>query len=67
MSWLQQLYDTYESNLDRVGVVEKKHNGQEFTLLPISHTTQTAHIEVRVTENGNSIQPSSLTRAMPVL
>ncbi|MBN3525827.1 type I-C CRISPR-associated protein Cas8c/Csd1 [Paenibacillus apiarius] len=52
MSWLQQLYETYESNLDRVGVVEKRHNGQEFTLLPISHTTQTAHIEVRVTEDG---------------
>ncbi|WP_374018671.1 type I-C CRISPR-associated protein Cas8c/Csd1 [Paenibacillus thiaminolyticus] len=52
MSWMQQLFETYESNLDRVGVVEKKHNGQEFTLLPISHTTQTAHIEVRVTEDG---------------
>lgn len=52
MSWLQQLYETYESNLDRVGGIEKKHNGQEFTLLPISHTTQTAHIEVRITEDG---------------
>ncbi len=30
----------------------KKYNNQEFTLLPISHTTQNAHIEVEVTENG---------------
>lgn len=52
MSWLLNLYETYESNLDRVGKIEKKHNGQEYTLLPISHTTQTAHIEVEITENG---------------
>lgn len=53
MSWLLNLYETYESNLDQVGVTEKKYNDQEFTLLPISHTTQTAHIEVDITENGN--------------
>lgn len=53
MSWLLNLYETYESNLDRVGQIEKKRNGQEFTLLPISHTTQNAHIEVNITENGD--------------
>ena len=52
MSWLLNLYETYQSNLDRVGEIEKKYNGQEYTLLPISHTTQTAHIEVSVTEDG---------------
>lgn len=52
MSWLLNLYETYESNLDRVGEIEKKRNDQEFTLLPISHTTQNAHIEVNVTEDG---------------
>ncbi|WP_339193385.1 type I-C CRISPR-associated protein Cas8c/Csd1 [Aeribacillus sp. FSL W8-0870] len=52
MSWLLNLYETYEANLDRVGVMEKKHNEQEYTLLPISHTTQTAHIEVNITEDG---------------
>jgi CRISPR-associated protein Csd1 len=52
MSWLLNLYETYESNLDQVGVIEKKHNNQEFTLLPISHTTQNAHIEVEITEGG---------------
>jgi CRISPR-associated protein Csd1 len=53
LSWLLNLYETYEANLDQVGKIEIKHNGNEFTLLPVSHTTQTAHIEVRVTTDGN--------------
>ncbi|AJY75566.1 type I-C CRISPR-associated protein Cas8c/Csd1 [Paenibacillus beijingensis] len=52
MSWLLNLYETYESNLDLVGKIEKKHNEQEYTLLPVSHTTQNAHIEVEITEDG---------------
>ncbi|KGX88203.1 type I-C CRISPR-associated protein Cas8c/Csd1 [Pontibacillus litoralis] len=52
MSWLYELYETYNSNVDRIGEVEKKRNGQEYTLLPISHTTQNAHIEVDITEDG---------------
>ncbi|HJV46295.1 MAG TPA: type I-C CRISPR-associated protein Cas8c/Csd1 [Bacillota bacterium] len=52
MSWLYRLYQTYESNSDRVGVFERKYNGQEYTLVPISHTTQKAHIEVEITEDG---------------
>ncbi|WP_019636672.1 type I-C CRISPR-associated protein Cas8c/Csd1 [Paenibacillus fonticola] len=52
MSWLLNLYETYEANLDRVGEIEKKYNDREYTLLPISHTTQNAHIEVEITEDG---------------
>lgn len=52
MSWLLNLYETYESNTDLVGRIEKKHNEQEYTLLPVSHTTQNAHIEVQITEDG---------------
>lgn len=52
MSYLLNLYNTFESNLSRVGKIERDINGKEFTLLPISHTTQTAHIEVFVTEEG---------------
>lgn len=51
MSWLLSLYETYESNRDRVGDIELR-NDREYTLLPVSHTTQKAHIEVRVTEEG---------------
>ncbi|MFD1677660.1 type I-C CRISPR-associated protein Cas8c/Csd1 [Alicyclobacillus fodiniaquatilis] len=52
MNNLLNLYETYESNLDFVGQVDNKHNGQEFTLLPVSHTTQQAQIEVVITEDG---------------
>ncbi|SES30003.1 type I-C CRISPR-associated protein Cas8c/Csd1 [Salipaludibacillus aurantiacus] len=52
MSWLLHLYETYECNSDKIGVIDKKKNGQEYTLLPVSHTTQTAHIEVNITEKG---------------
>ncbi|MNW41043.1 CRISPR-associated protein [compost metagenome] len=51
MSWLLSLYETYESNLDSVGEVALR-NGREYTLLPVSHTTQNAHIEVLITEEG---------------
>ena len=52
MSWLLDLFQVYEDNLEHVGVVERKRNGATYTLLPISHTTQTAHIQVDVTEDG---------------
>lgn len=53
MSWLLELYETYKANEHKfVGKVETKRNGQAFTLLPISHTTQNAHVEVTVTEEG---------------
>ncbi|MFD2370670.1 type I-C CRISPR-associated protein Cas8c/Csd1 [Brevibacillus sp. GCM10020057] len=52
MSWLLNLYQTYQANIKHVGSLEKKHNDQKFTLLPVSHTTQNAHIEVQITEDG---------------
>lgn len=51
MSWLLRLYETYDANLDRVGDPEHGLRG-DFTLLPISHTTQNAHITVEITEDG---------------
>ncbi|WP_100487136.1 type I-C CRISPR-associated protein Cas8c/Csd1 [Sporolactobacillus pectinivorans] len=53
MSCLMNLYETYEANKDFVGKIDYMHSGQSFTLLPVSHTTQTAHIEVAVTEDGS--------------
>lgn len=52
MSWLNALYETYDSNLSRIGEDEIRF-GREFTLMPISHTTQTAQLEVTVTEKGD--------------
>lgn len=56
MSYLKALYDTYEQNLQEVGEVRTKETRDqkeiEYMLLPISHTTQTAHIEVTVLLDG---------------
>ncbi|MCD1261221.1 type I-C CRISPR-associated protein Cas8c/Csd1 [Paenibacillus athensensis] len=70
MSWLLNLYETYKLNENQVGKIEIKHNEQEFTLLPVSHTTQQAHIEVRVTEEGefhsaNVIDKSDMNTLIP--
>lgn len=53
MSCLLNLFETYEANKDFVGKIDYMHSGQVYTLLPVSHTTQTAHIEVTITEDGS--------------
>lgn len=49
MSWLQKLYETYENNIDQVGIF----HGDEGTLLPVAHITIRAQIEVRIDGHGN--------------
>ncbi|MBD2848154.1 type I-C CRISPR-associated protein Cas8c/Csd1 [Paenibacillus sp. IB182496] len=63
MSWLLNLYQTYEANTGRIGKIEKRRKDQEFTLLPIAHTTQNAHIEVLVTEDGGFHSARVLSKA----
>lgn len=53
MSWLYHLYGTYETNIDQVGKTVRKKGDREYTLLPVSHTTQNAHIEVTIDEDGD--------------
>lgn len=57
MSYLKALHETYEQNLDKVGIASEKtlRNGEKasYMLLPMSHTTQTAHIEIIVDLQGN--------------
>ncbi|MCK0471730.1 type I-C CRISPR-associated protein Cas8c/Csd1 [Halalkalibacter sp. APA_J-10(15)] len=62
MSWLYQLYQTYERNLDQVGVVAKKQGDREYALLPISHTTQNAHVEVVIDEDGDFLEAKVLNK-----
>lgn len=62
MSWLLNLYETYEANVGRIGQVEQKYNGQTYSLLPIGHTTQNAHIEVQITEAGQFHSATVLTK-----
>ncbi|TCT21776.1 CRISPR-associated Csd1 family protein [Melghiribacillus thermohalophilus] len=53
MSWLLNLYKTYELNADRVGEFEEYSSDQNYTLLPIAHTTQQIQVEVVVNEKGD--------------
>ena len=62
MSWLLHLYETYEANLKYVGKIEKKRDDREYTLLPVSHTTQNAHIEVIIDEDGDFLDAKVLDR-----
>ncbi|USG67406.1 type I-C CRISPR-associated protein Cas8c/Csd1 [Brevibacillus ruminantium] len=55
MTWLATLKKTYENHADVIGQFEKKRNDREYALLPISHTTQSAHIEVNLDGQGNFI------------
>lgn len=67
MSWLLQLYKTYNDNLKQVGETVKKGEDREYTLLPISHTTQNAHIEVTIDEDGDFLRAKALTKASTVI
>lgn len=55
MSWLLDLYHTYEANMAEVGKIEQKGTGEDYTLLPIAHTTQTAHVEVILDPKGDFV------------
>lgn len=48
MNWIEALHQTYESCVANVGDVAEKE-----PLLPLSHTTQNAHIEVTLDGTGN--------------
>lgn len=56
------LYTTYEKNTNEVGHVRRKFNGEEYTLLPVAHTTQTAHVEVTIDKNGNFLSASVIEK-----
>jgi len=67
LSWLLKLYKTYEANEDQVGKTKKKRNDKEYTLLPISHTTQNAHIEVTVDESGDFLTAKVLKKENTII
>ncbi|MGK0550864.1 type I-C CRISPR-associated protein Cas8c/Csd1 [Enterococcus faecalis] len=53
MSWLNDLYQTYEENVDQVGKIQYTNFGKEVVLLPVSHAYQNAQIDVAVTTAGD--------------
>lgn len=52
MSWMLDLYETYEKNSSKVGNVEISATNQGYTLVPISHTYQAAQVEITITLTG---------------
>lgn len=65
------LYDTYNNNKEIAGVtqVKKFRNGNElqYMLLPIAHTTQTAHIEITLDVNGDFFSAEAIDKEITVL
>ncbi|MCB1237808.1 MAG: type I-C CRISPR-associated protein Cas8c/Csd1, partial [Verrucomicrobiae bacterium] len=59
MNWIQSLYQTYDNCREFVGVTEV---GSAALLLPLSHTTQNAHIEVTLDQNANLIAARVLSK-----
>jgi CRISPR-associated protein Csd1 len=66
MSWIQKLYETYENCLSEVGKVSEDEN--RVPLLPISHTTQKAQVEVVLDGEGRfkraNVVPKNLSRTI---
>ncbi|WP_088006003.1 type I-C CRISPR-associated protein Cas8c/Csd1 [Indiicoccus explosivorum] len=55
MSWLANLVEIYDNSASLIGQFAVNRWGQEYALLPISHTTQNAQIEVTISEDGNFV------------
>lgn len=53
MSWIHKLYETYENCQSQIGVQSTEDKA---ILLPICHTTQKAHIEITIDEDGNFLR-----------
>jgi CRISPR-associated protein Csd1 len=60
MNWLEALYQTYNNCLGHVGVQVDDSNE---LLLPLSHTTQNAHIEVTLDQNADFVSARVLQKS----
>ncbi|MNW28927.1 CRISPR-associated protein [compost metagenome] len=56
MTWLANLSKTYDDHEKSVGEFELKKDGREYALIPVSHTTQTAHIEIHLDIDGQFLR-----------
>lgn len=56
MNWLLSLQKTYENNAGLVGKFETNRFGREYALIPISHTTQSSHVEVLLNLKGELLK-----------
>ena len=62
MSWMQQLYDTYEQCAKNPDFQTGEH-----TLLPIYHASQQAHIEVVLNEQAELISAKVIDKEETIL
>ncbi|WP_322907664.1 type I-C CRISPR-associated protein Cas8c/Csd1 [Paenibacillus sp. SGZ-1009] len=64
MNWLQSLYATFENNKQVVGQFQTNKRGREYALIPVAHTTQAAHIEIMLNENGDLLSAKVIEKAL---
>jgi CRISPR-associated protein Csd1 len=62
MSWIQQLFDTYERCADNPAFV-----AGEGALLPIGHTTQQAHVQITLDGLGNFLRAEVVNKEATLL
>ncbi len=58
MSWIEKLYRTYENNLNNIG-----NPNDPTPLLPVSHTTQNAHVQIVIDGHGNFLRASVISKS----
>ena len=59
---MKRLHEVYENNSGEVGDFKPRGEGQSFTLLPVSHVTQSAQIEVTLDLEGNFFKAEVLPK-----
>lgn len=66
MNWINALYDLYDKNKDIAGKIEERsrNNGniQKLILLPLSHSTALAQIEVTIDSSGNFMNAKTVEK-----
>ena len=71
MSWMQKLFETYEAcskNPAFVDPPQAEDGGKEApALMPVSHTSQQAHIHVVIDGNGNFVRAELLPLKMQIV
>lgn len=75
MGWMERCFETYDHNVAEVGIVHAKaendkSNRESPVLLPIAHTTQKAHVEVNLSDDGafrsaRVLRPDEMTTVIP--
>lgn len=63
MSWINDLYQTYEAN---AAAAAENIDGEGAVLLPISHSTQKAQIEITLDEDGSFLDAKQIPKNQAV-